>query len=151
MLPGRVARGRARVRDGLPGGDGPGYTCFGGTLPDELGRREDRAAYEARYPDGLRELSRASAWLAHWAPGMDGHVFPEGTGIYMEPGDGLVIQMHYYGSAAPGERDAGVSLGRRPTWSILGGPRKLRGQWILGRWRRMTSRLFGKTASSGSR
>jgi hypothetical protein len=91
-------------------GDGPGYGCFGGALPDELGRRENRAAYEARYPDGVRELARANDWLAHWAPGMDGHVFPEGTGIRLEPGAGLVVQMHYYASAAPGERDAGTRM-----------------------------------------
>ncbi|MEJ2542283.1 MAG: hypothetical protein P8188_20345, partial [Gemmatimonadota bacterium] len=91
-------------------GPGEGYRCFGGALPDELGSRERRAAYEARYPDGLRELSRASDWLAHWAPGMDGHVFPEGTGIRMEPGTGLVVQMHYYAKSAPGERDAGTRM-----------------------------------------
>ena len=90
--------------------EGPGYQCFGGALPDRLGRRAERQAYEARYPDGLRELNRNNFWLAHWAPGMDGHVFPAGTGIPMEPGSVVVVQVHYYGKEAPGERDAGSRL-----------------------------------------
>lgn len=86
--------------------EGAGYQCFGGAVPDRLGRRADRDAYEAQYPDGVRELSRSTFWLAHWAPGMDGHTFPEGTGILLQPGSALVVQMHYYGAQAPGERDA---------------------------------------------
>lgn len=85
--------------------EGPGYPCFGGAVPDRLGRRADRDAYEARYPDGLRELSRGNFWLAHWAPGMDGHTFPDETGIRMEPGSALVAQMHYYTRDAPGQSD----------------------------------------------
>ena len=91
-------------------GPGDGYQCFGGALPDELGQRDRRAAYEARYPDGLRELARANDWLAHWAPGMNGHVFPDGTGLRLEPGSGLVVQMHYSASAGPGERDEGTHM-----------------------------------------
>jgi hypothetical protein len=87
--------------------EGLGYRCFGGALPDRLGRRAERDAYEARYPNGVRELGRASWWLAHWAPGMDGHVFPEGTGIMLEPGAGLVVQMHYYSVDARGQADTG--------------------------------------------
>ncbi|MDZ7779805.1 MAG: hypothetical protein U5R14_07710 [Gemmatimonadota bacterium] len=90
--------------------EGQGYQCFGGALPDRLSERAEREAYEARYPDGVRELSRASWWLAHWAPGMDGHTFPEGTGIRMEPGAALVVQMHYYSVEAPGEADRDTRL-----------------------------------------
>lgn len=89
---------------------GAGYQCFGGALPDRMGQRSVAAAYEERYPGGLRAASNANSWLAHWAPGMDGHVFPEGTGIRMEPGAGLVVQMHYYSSTAPGESDVGTRL-----------------------------------------
>jgi len=91
--------------------EGPGYTCFGGALPDELVRsRAQINAYQERYPNGVSELQRANWWLAHWAPGMDGHVFPENTGIKLEPGAGIVVQMHYYSGAAPGERDQGTTL-----------------------------------------
>jgi hypothetical protein len=101
---------RERFRELEAAEEGAGYQCFGGALPDRLGIRAERAAYEARYPDGVRELARSSFWLAHWAPGMDGHVFPEGTGILMEPGSALVVQMHYYGRDAPGERDERTRL-----------------------------------------
>jgi hypothetical protein len=90
--------------------EGAGYQCFGGALPDRLGQRAVRQAYERRYPDGVRELARSSFWLAHWAPGMDGHRFPEGTGILMEPGSALVVQMHYYSRDAPGEKDEGTRM-----------------------------------------
>jgi hypothetical protein len=90
--------------------EGLGYQCFGGSIPDRLGNRAEREAYEERYPDGIRELSLASFWLAHWAPGMDGHRFPAGTGIPMDPGSAVVVQMHYYGLEAPGERDEGTRI-----------------------------------------
>jgi hypothetical protein len=90
--------------------EGHGYQCFGGALPDRLGRRADREAYEAKHPGGMRELNMGNYWLAHWAPGMDGHVFPEGTGIRMEPGAGLVVQMHYYSKDAPGQADSGTTM-----------------------------------------
>jgi hypothetical protein len=100
----------ARFRELDADEEGPGYQCFGGALPDRLGRRADRQAYEAKYPDGVRELDRGTFWLAHWAPGMDGHTFADGTGIRLEPGSALVVQMHYYAKDAPGERDAGGRL-----------------------------------------
>lgn len=115
--------------------EGLGYRCFGGALPDRLGRRVERDAYEARYPDGVRELSRANWWLSHWAPGMDGHVFPEGTGIMLEPGAGLVVQMHYYTVDTPGEADAGSRLDfqvddqvERPAFHLA----QTRGAWLAG-------------------
>ncbi len=87
-----------------------GYQCFGGALPDRLGNRANRAEYEKTYPNGLRELNRSNFWLAHWAPGMDGHVFPDSTGIRMQPGSVLVVQLHYYSKEAPGETDQGSRL-----------------------------------------
>lgn len=99
-----------RFRELQDGEEGPGYQCFGGALPDRLSNRAEREAYETRYPDGVRELSRGNFWLAHWAPGMDGHVFPEGTGILVEPGTALVVQMHYYSSDAPGQYDEGTRV-----------------------------------------
>jgi len=90
--------------------DGAGYQCFGGAEPDRLFDDGARAAYEARYPDGLRELARSNFWLAHWAPGMDGYAFPEGTGVRLAPGSVLIVQMHYYSAHAPGESDAGSVL-----------------------------------------
>jgi hypothetical protein len=86
--------------------EGPGWQCFGGSLPTGF----DWDAYEARYPDGQAELDRNEWWLAHWAPGMHGHHFAEGTGILVEPGSALVVQMHYYTKDAPGEEDFGTRV-----------------------------------------
>lgn len=90
--------------------EGPGYQCFGGSLPDRLGSRSAREAYEIRHPGGMDDLRGADFWLAHWAPGMDGYAFPTGTGVRIEPGSLLVVQMHYYSEHAPGESDEGTQL-----------------------------------------
>lgn len=34
-------------------------------------------------------------WLGAWAPGTPGRDYPEGTGILVEPGSMIIIQMHY--------------------------------------------------------
>jgi hypothetical protein len=57
---------------------GPGYTCFGG-------------------PGG--DLTRVG-WLGAWVPGMASGDFPEGTGIKVEPGTRIVLQMHYNTASA---------------------------------------------------
>lgn len=54
---------------------GPGYTCFGGA--------------------GIQ-----SRWVGSWAPGGLGVVYPEGTGVRMDAGSRLVVQMHYNTSSA---------------------------------------------------
>jgi hypothetical protein len=51
--------------------DGPGYTCFG-----------DAGIWQAR-------------WLGSWAPGGRAALFPEGSGIRLDPGSRVVIQVHY--------------------------------------------------------
>jgi hypothetical protein len=49
---------------------GPGYPCFGGP--------------------GIRPR-----WLGGWVPGAGQTTFPPGTGIRIEPGSRLILQMHY--------------------------------------------------------
>lgn len=50
----------------------PGWLCFGG-------------------PGG----SARAAWLGGWAPGSPGADFPSGTGIQVQPGSKVVLQVHY--------------------------------------------------------
>ncbi len=50
---------------------GPGYTCFGGSG------------------------GPSQEWLGGWAPGNLGSDFPPGTGIAVEPGSMIVMQVHY--------------------------------------------------------
>ncbi len=51
--------------------EGEGYTCFGGS--------------------GIN----ANEWLGAWAPGSLGSDMPEGTGIRVEPGSKIALQIHY--------------------------------------------------------
>ena len=60
--------------------EGPGYTCFGG--PGFQGN-----------------------WLGAWAPGSQGSDFPAGTGITVEPGSKVVVQIHYNSLTAGAQPD----------------------------------------------
>lgn len=51
---------------------GPGYPCFGG-------------AFEP-----------GSALLGAWAPGSNGIEYPAGTGVQIDPGSVIVMEMHFY-------------------------------------------------------
>ncbi len=50
----------------------PGYLCYGG-------------------PGGPRPQ-----WLGAWVPGSDTGALPEGTGVRVEPGTRIAVQMHYH-------------------------------------------------------
>ncbi|MEM7152002.1 MAG: monooxygenase [Myxococcota bacterium] len=49
---------------------GPGYTCFGGA-------------------------GAPTSWVGSWVPGSDVNTMPPGTGVEVEPGAMMVVQMHY--------------------------------------------------------
>ncbi len=94
------AEGAQAFRDMDAAEEGPGYTCFGG--PAAGGEvTEDRSdwSYEQvqeAYQNG--ELGAGfigTKWLGAWVPGVQSLPAPEGTGIRMEPGDVLIVQMHY--------------------------------------------------------
>ncbi|MDC3961949.1 monooxygenase [Polyangium jinanense] len=60
--------------------DGPGYTCYGGA-------------------------NVKASWLGSWAPGSLGADTAEGTGIRVDPGSKIVLQIHYNTLAAGAEPD----------------------------------------------
>ena len=64
--------------------EGAGYTCFGG-------------------PGGGSD--RNVNWLGAWAPGGLGYDQPPGTGIQVEPGSKIVLQMHYNALSSSDEPD----------------------------------------------
>lgn len=65
---------------------GPGYECFGGT-----GTQTD--------------------WIGSWVPGSDTNMLPAGTGIRIEPGSMMVLQMHYNTlSSEPASDETAVEL-----------------------------------------
>ncbi len=53
----------------------PGYLCYGGPGGEGQGR---------------------VPWLGGWVPGNTGGAMPEGTGLKIEPGSMVVVQMHYH-------------------------------------------------------
>ncbi len=55
--------------------EGPGWTCFAGP-----GVGSGRSSFH---------------WLGAWAPGSNGAEFPEGTGLRIEPGSRIALQIHY--------------------------------------------------------
>jgi hypothetical protein len=75
----------------LDGADGhPGWTCFGGpngtSTPNAKG-------------GGFGSL--ATQWLGAWAPGAPGNDFPAGTGVLVDPGSKIILQVHYNTSSTP--------------------------------------------------
>jgi hypothetical protein len=64
---------------------GDGYTCFGG----------------AGGPGGGRD----DTWLGSWAPGTLGSDTPAGTGMRVEPGSAVILQVHYNVLEAGAEPD----------------------------------------------
>lgn len=77
-----AAPGRAADVEQLDAAEaGEGYTCFGGPRFD------------------------ADGWLGSWAPGSPGSMFPPDTGIPIEPGSKIVLQLHYNTLAAGPQAD----------------------------------------------
>ncbi len=62
---------------------GPGYTCF----------------------TGVGFINQNIRWIASWAPGGEGGRVPEDTGLRLDPGSVLVMQVHYNLLNGRGEED----------------------------------------------
>jgi hypothetical protein len=82
----------ARQLDARSTGDG--WTCFGGS--GIVGRR------------GASVFGGAS-WITSWAPGAGERFAPKGTGVFLEPGTQVVMQIHY-NLLATGGRATGSDL-----------------------------------------
>jgi len=76
---------------------GPGYSCFGAPTPQNT--------------PGVIGLGIDQRWLGQWAPGPAGRPSPPGTGILIEPGSTLILQMHYNTATAdPSPDQSSVEL-----------------------------------------
>lgn len=60
---------------------GDGYTCYGGS-------------------------GGSSAWVGSWAPGSLGRDYPAGTGVKVQPGSMLIVQVHYNTAVSSDEPDS---------------------------------------------
>ena len=92
--------------------DGPGYTCYGG-------------------PGGPQDGN--TGFLGGWAPGTDPYDFPAGTGVRMEPGSKVILQVHYNQVTWDGEPDnssidvmVAPSVAKEAQWAFFANP-----QWIF--------------------
>ncbi len=76
---------------------GQGWSCFGGPDLPAVGG------------DAVRSLDSAP-WLAAWAPGGREARYPEGTGVFLEKGSSVILQVHYNLLAGDGPDSTSVRL-----------------------------------------
>lgn len=104
----------------LDGADGRnGWQCY--SSPSIRGEKPDR-----RYAEkGQRDVGFAgqSNLVAGWVPGQSPSIFPESSGVLMEPGDALVLQIHYHFASDPVPDESGLSLQLSP---VDGNTKRLR-------------------------
>jgi polyisoprenoid-binding protein YceI len=94
----------ARSKEGTDGQ--PGWSCYSG--PDLRGRRPDRDPGRPRHRD-VGFAGQANL-VAGWVPGQAPTIFPQSSGILLEPGDALVLQIHYHFPVAPVADRSGLAL-----------------------------------------
>ena len=75
---------------------GPGWTCFGGPNPESAASDIDLSDLTELLNDPTAIADRVGLrTLGSWVPGAQQGLLPPGTGILLNPGDQLVVQMHY--------------------------------------------------------
>ena len=97
-------RENARSQEGADGQ--PGWSCY--SSPSLPGRRPDRDPGQPRHRD-VGFAGQANL-VAGWVPGQAPVIFPENSGILMEPGDALVLQIHYHFAATPTPDRSGLAI-----------------------------------------
>lgn len=73
--------------------DGPGYTCFGGPSSSTSGGTQIPIEQ-----------------LAQWVPGFGAQIFPDDTGILVQPGSQVILQLHYNTAAGTGADQTAMAL-----------------------------------------
>ena len=97
----------------------PGWQCYAG--PSLKGERPN----ERYRTDGVRDVGFAGQanLVAGWVPGQSPSIFPEQSGVLMEPGDALVLQIHYHFAVDPVPDESGLALQLSP---VDGSTKRLR-------------------------
>jgi polyisoprenoid-binding protein YceI len=86
------------------GSDGkPGWSCYTGPNLPSGGRETAITPGSASHPrrHHVPGFTGQPGLIAGWVPGQDPVVYPEHSGILMEPGDALVLQVHYHYDTTP--------------------------------------------------
>jgi polyisoprenoid-binding protein YceI len=85
-------------------GGQPGWSCYGGI--SNLKGRWTNSIPGRTYNNKDVGFAGQNNLVAGWVPGQSPVIFPESSGIYMHPGDKLVLQLHYnytHGTFEPDE------------------------------------------------
>ena len=91
-------------------GGQPGWSCY--SSPSIPGRRPDRDPGKPRHRD-VGFAGQANL-VAGWVPGQSPVIFPENSGILLEPGDALVLQIHYHFGGTPVADRSGLAIQLTP-------------------------------------
>ncbi|HEY7438890.1 MAG TPA: YceI family protein [Acidimicrobiia bacterium] len=98
------------------GQDGnPGWSCYAGpSLPSRGGHRATATVPGARRHFRSQGFTGQPGLIAGWVPGQDPVTYPEHSGILLEPGDALVLQIHYHYDKQPTPDRSTVALQTEP-------------------------------------
>jgi hypothetical protein len=99
------------------GSDGkPGWSCYAGPNLHSDERRQTQIA-----PDGttkprhrLHGFTGQPGLIAGWVPGQDPVIYPDRSGILFQPGDAMVLQVHYHYDGTPVADRTMVALQTEP-------------------------------------
>ena len=109
---------QAKAGEQLSGQDGkPGWSCYAGpSLPDAgaRGSHMGRRAQEQAKKSFVGGFTGQPGLVAGWVPGQDPVIYPYDSGILMQPGDALVLQIHYHYDTTPVPDRTTVSLQLTP-------------------------------------
>jgi len=107
----QAAQGKQRNEGGKPG-----WSCYAGPNLQSHGNRLSRTPASADAPRRHRVpgFTGQPGLIAGWVPGQDPMIYPEGSGILFEPGDAVVLQIHYHYVTAPIPDRTTVSLQTSP-------------------------------------
>ncbi|MGI8757408.1 MAG: YceI family protein [Acidimicrobiales bacterium] len=101
-------RAQAPAVDGKDGKRG--WSCYGG--PGLRGRSPETVPGRKENHDvgfaGQADL------VAGWVPGQSPVVFPQNSGVYLKPGDALIMQLHYHYDDKPTPDQSGLALQLSP-------------------------------------
>ncbi|MCB0987258.1 MAG: YceI family protein [Microthrixaceae bacterium] len=101
-------RENVRSKEGADGS--PGWSCY--SSPSLPGRPPDRDPGEPRHRD-VGFAGQANL-VAGWVPGQSPVIFPENAGFLMDPGDALVLQIHYHYGDEPVADRSGLAIQLTP-------------------------------------
>jgi polyisoprenoid-binding protein YceI len=89
------------------GSDGkPGWSCYGTVdLP---------TSHRNRSHNRVPGFTGQAGLIAGWVPGQDPVVYPDQSGILLEPGDALVLQVHYHYDTTPVPDRSTISIQTDP-------------------------------------